>query len=73
MKDSWLFLDPWGHANNYKLPHDANPTATVDIFNSLGNHYAKSMDVAFYVSFVEVVSQENSYKVFVINNVFLYA
>lgn len=73
MKDSWSFLDPWGHVDSSKLPHDANATAIVDRFNSLGNHYAKSMDTVFYVSHVDVVSQENNYEIFVTNNAFLYA
>lgn len=73
MKDSWPFLDPWGLVDSYRLPHDANPIATIDRFNSLGNHHAKSMDIVFYVSPVDVVSQENSYEIFVINNAFLYA
>lgn len=71
IKDSWSFLDPWGHVNSCRLPQDANPTATVDIFNNLENHYAKSMDVVFYVSSVHIVLQENSYVTFVINNMFL--
>jgi len=72
VKDSRPFLDPWGHVDSCRLPHDANPTATVDRFNNLGNQYAKSMDVVFYVSSVHVVLQENSYVTFVINNAFLY-
>ena len=70
MKDSWSFLDPWGHVNSYRLPHDANPTATFVRLNNLGNHYAKSMDVVFYVSSIDVVSQEKNYKDSVINNAF---
>ena len=62
-----------GSVATSRLPHDANPTATVDRFNSLSNHYDKSMDVVFYVSPVHVVLQENSYVTFVINNAFLYA
>jgi len=70
VKDSWPFLDPWGHVDSYKLPHDANPTTTYDRLNNLGNHYAKFMDAIFYVSSVDVASQENSYEDFVINNAF---
>jgi len=44
VKDSWPFLDPWGHVDTYRLPHDVNPTATFDRLNNLGNHYAKLMD-----------------------------
>jgi len=70
VKDSWPFLDPWGHVDNCRLPHDANPTTTFDRLNNIGNHYAKSMDVVFYVSSVDIVSQENIYEAFVINNAF---
>ena len=73
VKDSWSFLDPWGHDDSCRLLHDANPTTTVDRFNNLGNYYAKSVDVVFYVSSIDIVSQEKSYEVFVINNAFLYA
>ena len=70
MKDSWPFLDPWGHVYSCRLPQDANPIATFERLNNLGNHYAKFMDAVFYVSSVDIVSQENNYEDFVINNVF---
>lgn len=73
VKDSWSFLDPWGHVDSCRLPHNVNPMATFDRLNNLGNHYAKFMDAIFYVSSVDVVSQENSYEDFIINNMFPHA
>jgi len=70
VKDSWPFRDPWGHLDSCILPHDVNPIATFDRLNNLCNHYAKFIDTAFYVSSIDVVSQENSYEAFAINNVF---
>ena len=70
VKDSWPFLDPWGYVDTCRLPHDVNPIAAFDRFNNLCNHQAKSMDAVFYVSSVNVVSQENSYEFLVINKVF---
>jgi len=60
-----------GSVATYKLTHDKNLISTVDRFNILGNQYAKSMDVVFYVFPVHAILQENSYVNFVINNAFL--
>lgn len=70
VKDSCPVLDPWGHVDTCRLPHDVNPTSVFDRFNNLSNRHAKFMYVVFYVSSVDVVSQENNYEVFVINNSF---
>ena len=56
VKDSWPFLDPWGHVDSCRLPHNANPIATFDRLNNLGNHYAKLMDVVLLHVNFEVVS-----------------
>ena len=37
VKDLWPFLDPCGHVDTCRLPHDVNPTATLDRLNNLGN------------------------------------